>query len=80
MRSQRESIFTLGSQNKILWFAGLGSLIATTIVCEVPFLASAFGFAGVGIGEYLIAIALGLVVIPVVELVKFFQRKRARRA
>ena len=80
MRSQRESIFTLGSQNKILWFAGLGSLVATTIVCEVPFLASAFGFAGVGIGEYLIAIALGVVVIPVVELVKFFQRKRARRA
>ncbi|MBR2929809.1 MAG: cation-translocating P-type ATPase [Clostridia bacterium] len=75
MRSQRGSTFTLGSQNKTLWIAGIGSLIATTLVCEIPFLASAFGFASVGIGEYLIAIALGAVVIPVVELVKLIQRR-----
>ncbi|MBQ5634541.1 MAG: cation-translocating P-type ATPase, partial [Clostridia bacterium] len=66
MRSQRGSIFRLGSQNKLLWFAGIGSLLATTLVCEVPFLANAFGFASVDAVEYLIAIALGLVVIPVV--------------
>ena len=78
MRSQRGSIFALGSQNKILWFAGLGSLLATTLVCEVSFLANAFGFASVGIGEYLIAIALGFLVIPVVELVKLCQRKRSK--
>ena len=78
MRSQRESIFRLGSHNKILWFAGLGSLVATTVVCEVPFLANAFGFASVGAVEYLIAIALGFVVIPVVELVKLIQRKRRK--
>ena len=77
MRSQRGSIFTLGTHNKVLWFASIGSLIATTLVCEIPFLANAFGFASVGIVEYLIAIALGLIVIPVVELVKLFQRKRA---
>ena len=75
MRSQRGSMFTLGSQNKTLWIAGIGSLVATTLVCEIPFLANAFGFASVGIGEYLIAIALGLVVIPVVELIKLIQRK-----
>ena len=75
MRSQRGSMFTLGSQNKTLWIAGIGSLVATTLVCEIPFLANAFGFASVGIGEYLIAIALGLVVIPVVEIVKLIQRK-----
>ena len=78
MRSQRESIFRLGSHNKILWFAGLGSLVATTLVCEVPFLANAFGFASVGAVEYLIAIALGFVVVPVVELVKLIQRKRRK--
>ena len=77
LRSQRGSIFTLGTHNKVLWFASIGSLIATTLVCEIPFLANAFGFASVGIVEYLIAIALGLIVIPVVELVKLFQRKRA---
>ena len=74
MRSQRGSIFRLGSQNKLLWFAGIGSLLATTLVCEVPFLANAFGFASVDAVEYLIAIALGLVVIPVVEIVKLIQR------
>ena len=74
MRSQRGSIFRLGSQNKLLWFAGIGSLLATTLVCEVPFLANAFGFASVDLVEYLIAIALGLVVIPVVEIVKLIQR------
>ncbi len=76
MRSQRNSIFKLGSSNKILWFAGAGSLIATTLVCEISLLANAFGFASVGIVEYLIAIALGLTVIPIVETVKFFQRRK----
>ncbi|MBR2721448.1 MAG: calcium-translocating P-type ATPase, PMCA-type [Clostridia bacterium] len=78
MRSQRGSIFTLRSQNKTLWFAAIGSLIATTLVCEVPFLASAFGFASVGISEYLLAIGLGVLVIPIVEIVKLVQRKTSK--
>jgi len=78
MRSQRGSIFTLGTQNPTLLIAGAGSLIATTLVCEVPFLAKAFGFASVGIGEYLIAIALGFVMIPAVELIKLIQRSFAK--
>jgi Ca2+-transporting ATPase len=78
MRSQRGSIFGLKSQNKTLLFAALGSLVATTLVCEIDFLATAFGFVSVGIWEYLIAIGLGLVVIPVVEIVKLFQRKFAK--
>ena len=65
--------------NKTLMFAALGSLLATTLVCEVPFLAAAFGFEAVSFPEYLIAIALGACVIPVVELVKFIQRRIARR-
>ena len=75
MRSQRQSIFKLGSQNKFLLLAGLGSFIATTVVCEVRFLADAFGFEHVGFNEYAIAIVLGLCVIPVVEIVKLIQRK-----
>ena len=74
MRSVRGSIFKLPTFNKILLLAAGGSLIATTLVCEVPFLANAFGFTQVGMLEYLIAIGLGLVVIPVVEIVKLFQR------
>ena len=75
MRSQRGSIFTLGTHNKALIFAAVGSLIATTLVCEVPFLAHAFDFTAVDFNEYLIAIALGACIIPLVELVKLIQRK-----
>ena len=75
MRSQRESIFKLGSQNKVLMIAGVATVILTTLVCEIPFLANAFEFTSVSLTEYIIAIVLGLLVIPVVEIVKFFQRK-----
>ena len=74
MRSQRQSIFTLRTKNNFLLLAGVGSFIATTIVCEVPFLADAFKFASVGLTEYIIAIILGVCIIPVVEVVKFVQR------
>ena len=74
MRSQRQSIFTLGTKNNFLLLAGVGSFIATTIVCEVPFLADAFKFASVGLTEYIIAIILGVCIIPVVEIVKLVQR------
>ncbi len=75
MRSQRGSIFKLGSQNKVLLGAAVLTLILTTLVCEIPFLASAFGFTSVSFMEYIIAIVLGVLVIPVVELVKMIQRK-----
>ena len=79
MRSQRGSIFKLRSQNWVLVLAGAGALLATTLVCEIPFLANAFGFASVGLVEYAIAIGLGLTMIPVVELVKLIQRAVAKR-
>ena len=79
MRSQRGSIFTLRSQNWVLVLAGAGALLATTLVCEIPFLANAFGFASVGALEYAIAIGLGLTMIPIVELVKLVQRSIAKR-
>ena len=75
MRSQRGSIFGLKTHNKMLYIAAGVSFLATTLVCEVPFLAAAFKFEAVSISEYLIAILLGACVIPVVELVKLVQRK-----
>ncbi len=79
MRSQRKSIFSLKGQNKVLWAAMIGSLILTTLLLEVPFLANAFGFTPADLEEYLIAMALAISVIPIVELVKFVQRKIAKR-
>ena len=78
LRSQRKSVFSLKSKNKILWAAMLGSLVLTTLLLEVPFLANAFGFSPLSLTEYCIAILLALLVIPVVETVKFFQRKLAK--
>jgi Ca2+-transporting ATPase len=75
LRSQRKSVFSLKTQNKILWLAMIGSLLLTTAVLEVPFLANAFGFTMIGLEEYGIAMALAVLVIPVVEIVKFVQRK-----
>ena len=78
LRSQRKSIFSLKTQNKVLWAAMIGSLLLTTLLLEVPFLANAFGFVPVGLEEYSIALGLGFLVIPIVEAVKFFQRKLGR--
>ncbi|MCD8353428.1 MAG: cation-translocating P-type ATPase [Clostridiales bacterium] len=75
MRSQRQSIFRLGSQNKMLLIAAAASLVATTLVCEVPVLAAAFEFTSVELSEYLVAALLGALVIPIVELVKLIQRQ-----
>ncbi|MBQ6568973.1 MAG: calcium-translocating P-type ATPase, PMCA-type [Clostridia bacterium] len=74
MRSQRASLLSLKTQNKVLILSAIGSLILTTAVCEIPFLASAFGFTTIGLKEYAIALGLSFCVIPVVEIVKAIQR------
>ena len=64
MRSQRRSVFSLPSHNKVLWLAMIGSLLLTTVVLEVPFIANAFGFTPVSWTEYGIALGLAVLVIP----------------
>ena len=54
------------------------TLVLTTLLLEVPFLASAFGFMPIGLKEYAIAMGLAILVIPVVELVKLIQRAAAK--
>ncbi|MCD7837490.1 MAG: cation-translocating P-type ATPase, partial [Clostridiales bacterium] len=79
MRSQRQSIFRLGSQNKMLLIAAGASLVATTLVCEVPVLAAAFEFTSVEPQEYLVAALLGVLIIPIVEIVKLIQRNCGKK-
>ena len=78
MRSQRRSIFTLPGHNKLLWGAMLAALALTTIVLEVPVIAAAFGFTPVDWNEYAVALGLAILVIPIVELVKLFQRRSGK--
>ena len=79
MRSQRKSLFSIKHQNKTLLISAVASLILTTLVCEIPFLANAFGFTQIGFTEYGIALALAVLVIVVVELVKLIQRIVAKK-
>ncbi len=75
MRSRRESIFRMKNQNKFLLGAMVLSLLLSTIVIYVPFLADAFDFAPISAAEYAVAMALALSVIPIVEIIKLIQRK-----
>lgn len=79
MRSQRGSIFKLTKQNKVLIGAGLASLACTTLVLYIPFLADAFQFEHISFKEYLVALVLAFCIIPLVELVKFIQRKNTEK-
>ncbi len=74
MRSLHGSIFTLKGQNKWLWGAGILSLLLTTLVVEVPFLAKAFELAPLDIMEYGIAFGLAILIIPIVEIAKIIHR------
>ena len=79
MRSQRGSVFRLTTHNKILWGAMLGSLILTTAVLYIPFLSDAFGFSHINLAEYGTALAIAVLVLPIVECVKWIQRHTAKK-
>ena len=75
MRSRRGSIFKLPTHNKFLYGAMIVSLVLTTVVIEVPFVAAAFDFAPIDLREYAVALGLAFLIIPIMEIVKAVQRK-----
>ena len=75
MRSRRGSIFKMETHNKFLYGAMIVSLVLTTAVIEVPFLAAAFEFTPIDLEEYAIALGLAVLIIPIMEVVKLVQRK-----
>lgn len=78
MRSRRGSIFSMKHQNKWLLGGAVLALLLTTGVIYVPFLKTMFGFTSISMTEYLISLGLALCIIPMVELVKWFQRKMSK--
>lgn len=80
MRSRRHSVFQIKHHNKFLYGAMIASFLLTTSVIFIPPLAEAFQFESISAAEYLVAMGLGLVVIPIVEVVKLFQRFSDKRA
>ncbi len=75
MRSRRQTIAKMGSVNWYLVGAMVLSLVLSTVVIYIPFLAEAFDFAHISLTEYAISLALAVCVIPIVEFVKAIQRK-----
>ncbi len=78
MRSQRGSIFTMAfkhkSNNWVLYGAMVLSLVLTTTIIEVPFLANAFDFVELDAKAYAISLGLAFLIIPIVEIIKAIQR------
>ena len=80
MRSQRGSVLRLKTHNKYLYLAMLVSLLLTLAVIYVPFLRDAFGFEHISFQEYIYSLLLAISVVPIVETVKFFQRKFSKHS
>lgn len=70
------SIFKLRTQNMLLWGTMIFSLALTTLLIFVPALRNLFDFEPISLAEYGVALLLALSTIPIVEIVKLFQRKK----
>lgn len=78
MRSRRHSIFAMKTQNRFLFGSMITALLLTTAVIYIPFLSSAFEFTHISLYEYGVALVLAVSIIPIMEVVKFIQRKLGR--
>ena len=82
MRSQRGSALAMvfkGSHNLLLYGAMALSFVLTTAVVEIDFLSNLFGFAHLDAKSYAVSLGLAFLVVPIVEIVKFVQRKTAKK-
>ena len=79
MRSRTKSIFKIKKQNGYLWLSLLGSLLATLSVIYLPFLSQVFGFESISIFEFMIAILMSALIIPIVEIEKRIRNRKLHR-
>ncbi|MBQ8764034.1 MAG: cation-translocating P-type ATPase [Clostridia bacterium] len=82
MRSQRGSVIGMAfgqkSHNIVLYGAMVASLLLTTAIIEIPFLAEMFEFVHLDAKAYCISIGLAFLVIPIVEIIKAVQRAASK--
>ena len=79
MRSLKQNIFTLKTRNKVLWGALAASLVLTLSVIYIPFLAEIFSLKPLTISELAVSFGLAVLLIPVIEVVKAFQRTKEKK-
>ena len=80
MRSLDKSLFKIKGHNKILYASLCGAFLLTVAVLYIPFLSNAFHFAHISLAEFLIALLIGFMIIPIVEVQKAIQRARKKSA
>jgi Ca2+-transporting ATPase len=51
------------------------SFVLTALVIFVPFLRDAFSFMPINVWEYLLALIIGSLILPISELVKYLKAK-----
>ena len=78
MRSLKGSIFTMEKHNKFLTAAIILTFVLTIPILLVPALRGVFSLVSLSGSEYLTAFLLAAVIVPLVEVVKVFQRSKAK--
>jgi Ca2+-transporting ATPase len=79
MRSKTQSMFRLGKLNNMLMLATLLSVVLTAAVIYIPPIASVFQLQPLNLTQVAISVVLSGLIIPIVEIVKVFQRAQIRR-
>jgi len=79
MRSRNDSIFLIKTKNPMLFGSLIVSFILTTSVIYIPFLREAFSFEFISLKEYVVAIVIAFMIIPIAELSKMIKKSRAKR-
>ena len=76
MRSLKGSIFRMKSHNKMLVFAIGFSFLLSVPVLLIPALQGIFSLAALKPAQYLTGVGLAVLIVPLVETVKMFQRRK----
>ena len=75
MRSLTHNVFTLKTQNKMLWGSLALSLVLVLAVIYIPFLSLIFSLQPLGIRELGTSLGLAFLIIPLIEGTKSIQRR-----
>ncbi|MBO4591110.1 MAG: cation-translocating P-type ATPase [Eubacterium sp.] len=74
MRSRRTSLFRIKKQNKTLWGTLVMALTLTVVILYVPALRNLFSFSYIDEKEFLTAVGIAFLIIPIIEIAKLIQR------
>ena len=80
MRTQHASIFSVQGHNVYLYGSMIFSWVLSTGIVYMPVISDMFKFQHISFEEYVVAMGMAFSVIPIVEIVKFIQRKMRHQA